>query len=471
MLLAPIIVPPTPTPMTNTSSMNTSSTNGVAPLCGLPTKEVASAEVPAVPASPATPTLDENLPPTISVSEPSAEAKLNPQPPAPTTGLVSTPASEIEPNSAASVANVPFSPVTGCPTAVTSKVERIQGEPATTGSATGNPVIARSSETIELATVETGDAKPTHNSPASKAIVDAVPPVSLEKISDGLPPVNDAKAATSEVVDEPAAGRERPSPSMSRLAELPTSSRFAFEGYRHFITSVSSSGTGTDKFSLDEFGRGLTPLSSTNIPSLGSRTSGKTTSAADSLQINVEKLDPSHSVISESALSPEHRKKQETTSASSASLPVVYPQKVIAQPSGTVSDQLAAAIVERLDSARDSSPPTFRLRLNPRELGTVEVHLSVVHDVVSIRFVAQDEAARQIIERQLDDLRQSLTNSGVSFSQCHVGCNSDGRHPPDQQQTAPPSIARTSPMPSRWSRLRDHEHQVALPQGRLNVVV
>ncbi|MBC7817388.1 MAG: flagellar hook-length control protein FliK, partial [Planctomycetaceae bacterium] len=437
----------------NTSPLNTSPTNDITPDCGLPTYGCASVELSGAPAalnSPATPDLDERLPPV------------------PTSDPTSTTASEVEPNSQARDANVSPFPATGIPISGASQSERTQAErtqveQVRSCSTSGDPVIGHSPETMEPEAGNTGEVTSANNAPASEAIPDSVPSGLLETISDERFSVSDAEGAISGVVDEAAAGRERPSPSMARLAEMPASVRFAFEEYRQLITSNSSKGT--DEFPSDEFGRGSTPQSSSNGSDFN-----RASMAADALPIDFEKFAHSRSHDPDRTFSSEHRMQEQSVSATSAPLSVVHPRQLSATSAGAVSDQLAAAIVERLDAGHDSSPSTFRLRLDPRELGTVEVHLSIVHDVVSIRFVAQDEAARQVIERQLDDLRQSLTNSGVSFGQCHVGCNSDGRHSSDQQQAAPPAISRTPPVLSRWSRHQDHEVQVTLPQGRLNVV-
>ncbi|MEK6257843.1 MAG: flagellar hook-length control protein FliK [Planctomycetota bacterium] len=445
MLLALIVAPPTHVPVANTSPSNDITSD-----CGLPTYGCASVELSGAQAalnSSATPTLDESLPPV------------------PTSDLTSTTASEVEPHSKARDANVSPFPATGCPISGASQSERTQVEQVRSCITSGDPVIGHSPETMEPEAGNTGDVTSANNSPASEAISDSVPSGLLETISDERLSVSDAEGATSGVIDEAAAGRERPSPSMARLAEMPASVRFAFEEYRQLITSVSSKGPGTDEFPSDEFGRGSTPHSASNGSDFN-----RTSIGADSLPVDFEKFVHSRSHDPDRTFSSEHRQQEQSASATSAALSVVHPRQLGATSAGAVSDQLAAAIVERLDVGHDSSPPTFRLRLDPRELGTVEVHLSIVHDVVSIRFVAQDEAARQVIERQLDDLRQSLTNSGVSFGQCHVGCNSDGRQASDQQQAAPPTISRTPPVLSRWSRHQDHEVLVTLPQGRLNVV-
>jgi len=486
MLLALIVAPPAPIPVANTSPLNTSpsQSNISPPIAGiplyeLPTNQVASNvmdDVPVAPTSPATPaasTLDENLPPTTSLTKPSTDTPANLLPPVPIDG----PASTIKLDQKFSDANVPNCPVIECPTNGTLQSEPVQGEQVTADKAASNPAIGRPSEAISPATVvspatvagpatdEADDALPADNSPVRKATVDAVPSDSLKTVSSKTISgerliLNATEAGKTGVVDEVADGMERPSPSVARLAELPASVRFAFEEYRQLIASVSSS-----KADTDEFGQSSTPLLSSNKTD-----SNLTSIVADASAIDFDKFVQSRSHDPDRSRLPEHHKVGESASATSAAMPVEHPQKLSATSAGAVSEQLAAAIVERLDMGHDSSPPTFRMRLDPRELGTVEVHLSIVHDVVSIRFVAQDEAARQVIERQLDDLRQSLTNSGVSFGQCHVGCNSDGRHSSDQQQAAPPAISRTQPVVSRRSRHQDDEHQVTLPQGRLNVV-
>ena len=126
--------------------------------------------------------------------------------------------------------------------------------------------------------------------------------------------------------------------------------------------------------------------------------------------------------------------------------------------------RMTEMIQQRLDRPGESDQSSVVLRLDPPELGRLNVHLSVSNDVVSIRMVASEEAARQVIERQLGDLQQSLTNQGVSFTPCQVDCqgqdqgqNSSGQSPFQQSPDDFPGLP--------YSR-QGNSTAVAVPQER-----
>ena len=94
-------------------------------------------------------------------------------------------------------------------------------------------------------------------------------------------------------------------------------------------------------------------------------------------------------------------------------------------------EQLA---LDFLQHPQQAEPTTVVLKLEPPELGRVEVHLSLSHDdSLSIRMIAPDDAARQVIERQMNQLQQSLSDQGVSWNQCSVECGVSGQSQQQQQ--------------------------------------
>ena len=90
--------------------------------------------------------------------------------------------------------------------------------------------------------------------------------------------------------------------------------------------------------------------------------------------------------------------------------------------------RMTELVQQRIDGASDADKSSVVLRLDPPELGRLNVHLSISNDIVSIRMVATDEAARQVIERQLGNLHQSLDSQGVAFTPCQVECQSQGQN-------------------------------------------
>lgn len=288
----------------------------------------------------------------------------------------------------------------------------------------------------------------------------------FEAVSHGQPSTDntDVKAATFGDSNVPSVGQVHKKSLITPLTDASAPVRLVIKEYRHPITSIWSSGP-NDELPLNDPEHGTSPHFS-----MDSGVLDNTSTDTDATSTNAKEFEPSGAVNTESSRPAEHHKNENTILDSSTTVASAHSSRVTSPSIGSVSDQLAAAIVERLEAVPGSTHPTFRLRLDPRELGTVDVHLSIIHDVVSIRFVAQDEAARQVIDRQLNDLKQSLTNSGILFSGCHVGCNSDSRHPPDQKELPVPSytpIARGLP---RWSRAQDHDLPMTLLNGGLNFV-
>ena len=150
--------------------------------------------------------------------------------------------------------------------------------------------------------------------------------------------------------------------------------------------------------------------------------------------------------------------------------PATSLQKSNAIVPGTVTEQLASAVLSQLETEPLSTSRTFRLRRAPRELGPVEVQLTVVNDVISIRFVAHDESARHAISRQLDELRQSLTDSGISFGQFDVSSQTGSDHGSQSRGEDPAPRRPLAPTPSAWSRYQTHELRDERHSGHLNFV-
>lgn len=104
----------------------------------------------------------------------------------------------------------------------------------------------------------------------------------------------------------------------------------------------------------------------------------------------------------------------------------------------------------------------LELRLNPAELGPLQITMSVHDGIAQAAFTSQHAAVRQAVESALPQLQQALANAGLSLGQASVG---DGRQPTHEEQThgstashrqdadeaAPASIVSTV-MPARPQR-------------------
>lgn len=105
------------------------------------------------------------------------------------------------------------------------------------------------------------------------------------------------------------------------------------------------------------------------------------------------------------------------------------------------ADQVATAIHERHDTIIQQGRTEIHLRLEPPELGTVRIHLSVSDDKITARIVVHEEVARQMIEGQMQHLRQRLEEAGIALGQFSVAHDGSGsRERPRHQAHDPDAI-------------------------------
>lgn len=83
------------------------------------------------------------------------------------------------------------------------------------------------------------------------------------------------------------------------------------------------------------------------------------------------------------------------------------------------------------------------LRMNPEELGPIQIDLSVRNQVADIGFNAANAATREGIAQSLPQLKEMLGQQGLSLGQTSVGSQASGQHQAHQQQA--PSVPRALP--------------------------
>ncbi|MCC2657278.1 MAG: flagellar hook-length control protein FliK [Panacagrimonas sp.] len=84
-----------------------------------------------------------------------------------------------------------------------------------------------------------------------------------------------------------------------------------------------------------------------------------------------------------------------------------------------------------------------QIRLNPEELGPVEVKLKLDGDKVSVRFDLADERVRDVVQSSLPSLSSMLSARGLQLDQAQVFAQSRGQGSPQQPSQAPwSSVAR-----------------------------
>ena len=77
-----------------------------------------------------------------------------------------------------------------------------------------------------------------------------------------------------------------------------------------------------------------------------------------------------------------------------------------------------------------------RLQLNPHNMGSIEVKISIQNDQANISFLSQNSAVRDVIEASLPRLREMMTESGVKLEQANVSSNSDAQQQKQQAANA-----------------------------------
>jgi flagellar hook-length control protein FliK len=70
-------------------------------------------------------------------------------------------------------------------------------------------------------------------------------------------------------------------------------------------------------------------------------------------------------------------------------------------------------------------PRVMTLKLQPPELGSLEIRVSVQHDLTSVTFTTQHAFVRDLVEAGLPRLREMLTEGGLNLAQADVFTRAD----------------------------------------------
>ena len=89
----------------------------------------------------------------------------------------------------------------------------------------------------------------------------------------------------------------------------------------------------------------------------------------------------------------------------------------------TASQQLADSVIWQLDLGGQE----IRIRLNPRELGSMDVQLKLDGDKVSVRFDMADASVRDVVQISLPQLSAMLSSRGLALDQAQVFSQGGGQ--------------------------------------------
>lgn len=102
-------------------------------------------------------------------------------------------------------------------------------------------------------------------------------------------------------------------------------------------------------------------------------------------------------------------------------------------------DDAAAAFpaqaVRGLTAMLNQRGGAMTMRLDPPELGSMRVQMTIVGGTVSAEFQPGTAQAAALLERHMPALRQSLENQGLSVERLNVHAPPQASHPASQQQS------------------------------------
>ncbi|WP_028117912.1 flagellar hook-length control protein FliK [Ferrimonas senticii] len=103
------------------------------------------------------------------------------------------------------------------------------------------------------------------------------------------------------------------------------------------------------------------------------------------------------------------------------------------------AQQLAPELRDRLQMMVNSNNLTAEIRLDPPELGALQIRVQMNGDQANLQIITQQAQARELIDQALPRLREMLQQQGLSLGQTQVSQQSGGesRSHADQQQGHP----------------------------------
>jgi flagellar hook-length control protein FliK len=100
---------------------------------------------------------------------------------------------------------------------------------------------------------------------------------------------------------------------------------------------------------------------------------------------------------------------------------------------------LIGQISRQMENMTQSGKNTYRLQLYPQDLGQIDMKITSTSHGVGVSLVAENAATSKLLEGQLNQLRQNLTDAGVQVTNLHIGTQagqqqSSGSQLPYQKQ-------------------------------------
>jgi flagellar hook-length control protein FliK len=83
--------------------------------------------------------------------------------------------------------------------------------------------------------------------------------------------------------------------------------------------------------------------------------------------------------------------------------------------------EVAQQVIRHMKANLSSGATSMHLQLNPKELGAIEVDMVSSSQGVQVTFFAEQASTGRLLETQLNQLRESLVDSGVQLSGLQIG--------------------------------------------------
>jgi flagellar hook-length control protein FliK len=133
------------------------------------------------------------------------------------------------------------------------------------------------------------------------------------------------------------------------------------------------------------------------------------------------------------------------------------------------NEQLQSVIDNARIYVRNSQNGTFQVRLNPRELGSINVNLGLEQGVLHGRFLVDSNEARDILFSNLSGIRQQLEDAGVSVGEFHVNVRDQGQSGQKENEES----VRYTKLPSEKKEMQNVYESSAMSShnGAINMVI
>ncbi len=102
--------------------------------------------------------------------------------------------------------------------------------------------------------------------------------------------------------------------------------------------------------------------------------------------------------------------------------------------------RLPSALAERLHWMIDQNLGEARIKLNPPQLGAIDIKITMADDQTFVQFTASQAGARDIIESALPRLRDLLGSAGLSLGGATVGGETTNREQSEVRWSATPEL-------------------------------